>query len=74
MTTAVAGAGILGDLAEVVLQDLRQTLLHCNATFGFYRERFDSAGIRADDLLTRGPAGDAWSSPAAGGRRPRTAG
>ena len=55
MTTAVAGPGILGDLSEVVLQGLRQTLIHCHATFGFYRERFDSAGIRADDLLTGDP-------------------
>ena len=55
MTTAVAGAGILGDLAEVVLQDLRQTLIHCHATFGFYRERFDTAGIRADELLSGDP-------------------
>ena len=55
MTTAVADPGILGDLSEDVLQCLRQTLLHCRATFSFYRERFDSAGIRADDLLTSDP-------------------
>ena len=55
MTTAVAGPGILGDLSEVVLQGLRQTLIHCHATFGFYRERFDTAGIWADDLLTGDP-------------------
>ena len=52
MTTAVAGPGILGDLSEDVLQDLRLTLLHCRATFSFYRERFDTAGIRADDMLS----------------------
>ena len=55
MTTAVAGPGILGDLSEDVVEYLRQTLLHCRATFSFYRERFDSAGIRADDLLTSDP-------------------
>ena len=55
MTTAVAGAGILGDLSEDVLLDLRQTLIHCHATFGFYRERFDTAGIWADELLSGDP-------------------
>ena len=55
MTTAVAGPELLGDLSEGVLHDLRQALLHCHAAFGVYRERFDSAGIRADDLLTGDP-------------------
>ena len=55
MTTAVAGPEILGDLSEDVLEDLRQTLIHCHATFGFYRERFDTAGIWADELLSGDP-------------------
>ena len=55
MTTAVAGPGILGDLSDDVLQDLRQALLHCRASFGVYRDRFDSVGIQSDDLLTGDP-------------------
>ena len=55
MTTAVAGPEILDDLSDDVLRDLRQTLLHCSETFGVYRERFASADIRADDLVTGDP-------------------
>ena len=55
MTTAVAGPETLGDLSDDALSDLRQALLHCHETFGIYREMFDSAGIRADDLLTGDP-------------------
>ena len=55
MTTAVAGPEIIGDLSEGALGDLRQTLLHCHETFGVYRERFASAGIRAADVLAGHP-------------------
>ncbi len=55
MTTAAAGAEVLGDLSDGGLRDLLETLLYCRATFAAYRDRFDSAGVRVDDLPSGGP-------------------